>query len=1323
MRQFLLLIALLFSVATHGYSQSYNFIHYQVENGLSYNSVISSLQDEKGFLWFGTKNGLNRFDGYNFKIFKNDPNHKKSIGNNYIHALCEDKQQNIWVGTLRGLFKYNPLQEDFTLVQQTKNQDIRDVKVDNRGMIWYIGGTTLYQYNAQTKRLQVYDQINHAQVTSITLTKNHQLWLSTTDGYILKYDYLKNSFESYNIFNRSKPAISNWIEKIFDTGKEVLLIGTSNQGVKSFNTKDLTYKDILTVNTNDIAIYARDFIHHERDDYWIATESGIFIYNLKTGKTNHLYKKPFDPYSLSDNSIYTLTKDKEGGIWAGSYFGGVNYYPKEYITFTKFFPQGNAKSISGYAVREICKDNKGNLWIGTEDAGLNKFNPKTGIFEHFSPNGSASSISHSNIHGLVAVGNELWIGTFEQGLDVIDLNTSKVIRRYRAGMAANQLKSNFIESLLLTKAGTLLVGTSKGLYAYNKSTDDFSLLNEVPGNLHYSALMEDSKGAIWAATLKDGLYYFNPRNRTSAYYTKEENNKYSLISNDVNGVFEDSKGQIWVTTEYGLCKLNTATKKFERFNGPDNLSNRVIYQIEEDKNNNLWMSTSSGLLCFDPAKKTVKSFTKSNGLLGDQLNYKSSFQDDQGKMYFGGVNGLIAFTPSGLEENKFKPAVFFTGLQVNNKELQINARTSPLQQSVSFTDNLVLAHDQSTFSIDFAALSYTAPKMIAYKYQMEGLDQAWVYLTTNRKVYFTNLSPGTYTFRVKASNEPGVWSNEEASLTIKIKRPFWANNTALFIYGALFFLTAYWIYRNTIKRTIRKNKEREDLWETKKEKEIYQAKIEFFTNITHEIRTPLTLIHGPLEDIINTSTDHTSISSHLKVMQRNTNRLIELTDQLLDFRKSEIKGFTLNFINIDIGKLISEICDRYESVKLSKKLLLELQLPEQPLYAYADLEALHKIVSNLLDNAFKYASSRIVIALMSDEASFSILVSSDGHLIPSHLYEKIFKPFFRIKNENDQKGTGIGLALARSLAELHDGQLFLKQEEKTIYNTFVLKLPMHHEREFNIANHAIEPLRPEDLGYQYNPALPSILIVEDNVEIRKFIKDQIFSKFNIVEANNGREALDILKNKKINLLVSDIMMPVMDGLELCKTMKSNTELAPIPVILLTANNAFQTKIEGLEVGADAYIVKPFSPIHLLTQIENLLYSRDLMKNYFGHSPFAHINTMASNKADDAFLEKLEEYLIKNIANKPNVNELADLMNMSRPTFYRKIKAISNLSPHELINITKLKKAAQLIVDGEYTIQQIAVMTGFGSQAYFAKSFHKQFGMPPSAYIPSAPMRL
>ncbi|ATP56482.1 hybrid sensor histidine kinase/response regulator [Pedobacter ginsengisoli] len=1306
-------------------AQPYYFRHYQVEQGLSYNSVFSIVQDSKGFLWFGTKDGLNRFDGYSFKVFRSKPGDTTSLRNNVIRAIFEDAKKQLWVGTSNGLYCYNDTTQQFKLVPITINKGVWDMKSHGNGEICFIADRKLYKYNKSKGAFQEFSKHQDFEATATTFSKDGTLWVSSPDGLLRKYNKANDTFTSFNVFKDSAPVISHWIDKIYATESNSILIATSHQGVKLFDLATLSYKDILTFNKDKTSIYAKNFIHNEGDEYWVATESGVFVCNIKTGKYTNLRKNPNDPYAISDNAVYTFAKDKEGGIWVGTYFGGVNYYPKPFTFFDKFFPQNNKRSLSGNAIREICNDKYGNLWVGTEDVGVNKIS-SNGDFSAYIPDGSKTSIAHTNIHGLKAIGDELWIGTYEQGLDILDIKSGQVIRHYDKSNQPNALKSNFVDCIYQTRSGEILVGTSYGLHRYNKATRDFSLITQVPHDFHYTAITEDDNGTIWTATIGGGLLYFNAKTNRQGIYKNDPKNENSLSDNFVNGVFISANKMLWITTENGLNQFNPSDKTFKRYGTKDGFPSDVFYKTEEDKAGNLWISSSKGLISYNPASKKIRIYTTANGLLSDQFNYNSSFQDAAGQIYFGSVNGLVSFNPAKFKQNTIIPQVYITGFQVFNQELLINTEGSPLKKSISYTDKIKLKYDQSTFSIDFAALAYTDHETAEYAYKLEGVDKDFTYLKKNRRVFYTKLSPGNYTFLVKGANSSGVWNETPRKLIIEISPPFWLSGWAYFLYLILSIATVYALVLYTNNKIKLRNKRRIEQLENQKEKEIYEAKIEFFTQITHEIRTPLTLIKGPLETVIKKYAPAPEVLNYLLTMEKNADRLLHLTNQLLDFRKIESREYSLNLMKSNISEILREHYLRFKNAAEEKQIYFQLNLPQTEFYSNADEEALNKILSNLLSNAIKYSEKRVEVLLLNPEPNtnqYTITVKNDGFLIPQEMRERIFESFVRLKETSNQIGTGIGLALARSLSILHGGTLTFHADENDM-NVFELNLPFYPSTptftEKPVQQEVITiPIQQEQDFETENitkEGRPLILLVDDNADILQFIAKELGDTYNCITASNGQVALDMLKDNAVQLIVSDVMMPVMDGYELCRQVKTNLDYSHIPLILLTAKSAFQSKIEGLEIGADAYIEKPFSPQHLQVQIQNLLFNRNQLKDYFVRSPLIHIKSIAHTKPDEILLEKLNDFIVKNIANRDlDVDKLAETLNMSRATFYRKIKSVSNLSPNELINITRLKKAAELLVETNYKIQQIADLTGFTSQSQLGRAFTKQFGVTPSEY--------
>lgn len=1050
----LLLKYLLYACVSIGsaHGQPYYFTHYQVENGLSNNAVLCSAQDAMGFMWFGTKDGLNRFDGYSFKVFHSDPDNPNGLGSNLVRSLFVDETGYIWVGTDQGIYLFDPKSETFSLFHPSITNETLDIQGDQLGNIWFIDNLTLFRYATATDSLITVTDPSVTSVSSFGLAKTGDAWIGTVNGDLLHYDPTGGFQNRYLLFEHSPSVVSQWIERVFCTDKGYLLVGTSKQGVKIFDTTSGTYTDLLARDGNGTDMFIRDIIENKADEYWLATESGIFIYDHRTGKSTNLKKQRGNPWALSDNAVYTLCKDKENSIWAGTYFGGVNHYARANTFFEKFFPLGDEITISGNAVREICSDGYGNLWIGTEDEGLNKLETATGRITNYQSTGNPRGLAYSNIHGLLVTGDTLWVGTFEHGLDLLDIPTGRVIRHYNAENQDGTLQNNFIFNIYRTKNGRILLATGRGLYEYLSTSNRFRLVPEFPAHIFYTTLFEDSKGTIWAGTWRDGLYYFNAPSGQRGAFIHHANQQNSLASNRVNRIFEDSGGSLWVATEGGLGKLNAAAGNFQRFGTAQGFPSNLILAMLEDADGKLWVTTSKGLVRFEATTGEIKVFTKANGLLSDQFNYNSAYRAADGTLYFGSVKGLVRFNPAHYNENTFQPPVYITGLQVYNRELAINKAGSPLTQSVTFSDHVELKHNQSSFSIDFAALSFVSPDMTEYAYKMEGLDKAWTHIRTNRKAYFTELPPGEYLFRVNVADSRGDFKGKETQLRITVLPPFWASLPAYLLYAVLLAAATWYAIKSYHQRIKERNKRKLEMIRHRKEEELYRAKIDFFTNVTHEIRTPLTLIKAPLEKVMKRADELPAMKQHLQTMERNTERLLELTDQLLDFRKTEVTGYQLRFTAIDIRALLRENYLGFKLVAAQKNIKIKLTLPKTPCIAYVDKEAITQIISNLLTNALKYAQRTIHIELHERalaDTLFTISVKNDGYLIPMDMREKIFETFVRLKATDGQQGLGLGLALSRSLALLHNGELHLGPSQDGL-NVFILRLPFEQQQKSSL---------------------------------------------------------------------------------------------------------------------------------------------------------------------------------------------------------------------------------------------------------------------------------
>lgn len=1055
------------------YSQSTYFRHYQVENGLSNNTVFCSVLDRHGFLWLGTKDGLDCFNGYNFKEYRSGDS-AMDLKDSYIRSLYLDTSSKVdilYIGTRIGVFRFDPLKESFKYILKTQGE-VDALVSDNSDRLWIIAGKQLHCLDPSTGKELAIPEASKLEATSVCKTPDGNIWVATASGHLYKIGVtLQNTrfrLLDYNIFAGVAHQNPKWIEKIYAMRNGKILIGTSNYGAKLFDPSTGRVKSLLTHNSEQNGIFARDFKEVCDSLIWIATESGIYIYHLHTGEYQNLTQKTGDSYSLSDNAVYTLTVDREGGVWAGTYSGGLNYYPHPYSSFEKYYNGLQTdRSLSGNVVREICQDKYGHLWIGTEDGGLNQLNPKTGKIRHFMATGKSGDIAYPNIHGLLTYGDTLLIGTFEHGMDVLSLKNNMVIHHYpnkstTKGMPP-VLKSSFIVTLCRTADDAIYVGTRLGLYRFYpqkspKGNYFEPFLAELAGKFVHT-LMVDSRGWIWVGTMGSGLYCYRPKTADLQKYLHEPGNESSLSNNWVTTTFEDNLGRIWVGTEGGgLCLLCAdSTAIFTRYTVEDGFPSNTIYKILQDDEGLLWLTSSRGLIRWNTATDKKEIFTTANGLLSDQFNYNSGFKDSSGRLYFGCVKGLIRFDPSGFSESSFTAPLYITSLQAEGKQIAswnklLNSKLAEDSNRDRTPHYIEIPHKKSSITIEFAALSYTAPEMIQYQYKLEGLDKNWTHLSSNRKVYFTNLSPGDYTFKVKSTNVSGLWNNKETVLYLRILPTFWESNLAIALYTLIGLGIIVFLFRSYHDRINEKNKRLVEHMAYEKEKELYEAKIDFFTHVTHEIKTPLTLIKAPLEKITKQIDQYPTLQKYIRMIQRNAARLIALSEQLLDFRKTEVAGYKLHMEPIDIRAILVELNQDFKALAKEKGLKFKMHLPAEPVLLQADKDAITKILTNLLDNGTKYADYTLEAALertsghhaQKEELIFYTL--NDGPLVSDTIKERIFEPFFRMDTAKSSSGAGLGLSLCRTLAQLHQGTLVLDTSIPG-FNKFVLTLPLRQTKE------------------------------------------------------------------------------------------------------------------------------------------------------------------------------------------------------------------------------------------------------------------------------------
>ncbi|MGJ1265960.1 hybrid sensor histidine kinase/response regulator transcription factor [Sphingobacterium spiritivorum] len=1292
------------------------FKNYQTNDGLSNNTITCITQDQQGFLWFGSRNGLNRFDGNRFKIFRHDVSDSLSIGSSSVLSLLTDKKGLMWVGTTQGVYLYNPVKENFRLFNKIPLGEVRLIK-ESDGFIWLTSNNKLYRYNPDDAAIVPVEH-DKGEIIAATCNPDAGLWIVNSKHAVKRYSPSLNKFIEINLQSIHENIRSN-IKTVYGINDSLLIIGTTNTAYL-FDLKKGKPVDLFAQVFPKKVIQINSIIHQSASVFWLGTETGIYTYDLETGSIHHIKKDLLNPFTISDNVIVDFYRDKEGSMWTGTFFGGLNQYINQFDNFKKYLSGSGRSALSGNIVHEIIKDKYGNFWIGTEDGGLNKIDSKSRLIQHFIADGKPGSITLNNIHGLAIREDELWVGSTSHGLDILDVKTGKLRRHYNE-IGEGALQSKFVVCLYRTRDNTMLLGTDRALYAYDKNSKGFKLLPVKPAWIQ--GIHEDADGLLWINTYGSGVLIYNRRSGAVQQLYSEPGKPNTLINNYVNGLLEDSKKNIWLCTEGGLSKYSR-NGHFTNYSSEAGLSSNQVFKALEDDNNTIWISTGKGLVRLEEHNAKSVIYTARDGLPTEQFNYNSAFKDTDGTLYFGTIKGMVSFNPARSIKNHFVPPILISNIQINNADVAVRA-DGFLRQSISMSGEIRLTYDHSNLNFNIAALSYVSPESNAYRYIMEGYDKGWTEMTGNQKIYYNKLPPGSYTFKFTGANNNGVWNDEVKELRIIVSPPWWFSAWAYLLY-ILTLGTIIWLVLRYYFLWIKANNTRKmDVYERRKEQEIYNLKLEFFTNLAHEIRTPLTLIRMPLEKIIRTqkNVDKETVRD-LNLIEKNTLRLIRLTNQLLDFRKAENNNMSLTFTKTDINALLSEVFNDLNYLAKDKSLQYDLSLPRISLTAYVDEEAFRKILTNLIHNAIKYADNEVGVKLLpfnSDDIMFNIEFRNDGKIIPPDKKEKIFEPFYRINDTEKDTGTGIGLPLSRSLVELHKGVLSLVYTEED-RNLFLLSCPILQDQSLDI-----EALDDEVTEQEYSTSddqdsyedtdKPVILLVEDNKEILAYLNKELKVSYTILRATNGAEALDILDSNNVQLVLTDIMMPVMDGLALCKRIKSDILYSHIPVIFLTAKNALDAKIEGIKTGADAYIEKPFSMEYLLVQIRNTLKNRMIIRAYFTNSPTSKLTEINVSARDKDFISQLNTVIYDNISDIDlNVEELAKLMNMSRPTLYRKIKGLSDLTPNELINISRLKRAAELLLQKEYNISQIAAMVGYSIQSNFSRDFHKHYGMTPSIYI-------
>jgi signal transduction histidine kinase/ligand-binding sensor domain-containing protein/DNA-binding response OmpR family regulator len=1359
-----------FQVLIKSQTEIAQFEHFTLENGLSQYTVYCILQDTQGFLWIGTADGLNRYDGYNFRVFKNNPIDSTSLSANRIFALCEDSSKTLWIGTYGGgLNKYNRETESFTHfhnnpddLNSLSDDEVLSICEDHSSILW-IGtdGGGLNKFFSDKEQFKHFIN-NPSDPTSLSddvvqvIYKDHSgvLWIGTKNGGLNKFVEKKEQFVKYkNNPNNNSSLSNNEVRSIYEDRAGNLWIGTGG-GLNRFNADDESFvhyvtnsSDSKSINSNRIFALTED----ETGDIWIGTMGGgLNKYLIKHNQFNSYISNPSVLTSLNNDGIFSLFKDNTGVLWIGTYGGGINKLDrrKEQFKLFKNDPQ-NPQSLSNDHVFSICEDHFGIFWIGTS-SGLNKFDLKENTFTMYKANpNDPHSLSNNEVISICEDKlGQLWIGTYWGGLNLFDRERKKFISYKHNPSDPFSLSENKVFTIYEDSFGNLWIGTDGGglnkfdrgkkqFIYYKHNPDDES---SISANRIFS-ICEDKSGVLWVGTDRGGLNKFDKQTQKFIHYRNNPNDRSSISSDGVFSIYESKSGELWIGTYGGgLNKFNRSEENFERFTIKDGLPNDVVYGILEDDSGNLWLSTNHGLSKFNPKTRTFKNYDKTDGLQGNEFNQGAYCKSRSGQMLFGGTNGFNLFHPDSIKDNLYPPRIVITDFQLLHKSVSIGfdslyGRTI-LQKSIPETEQIELRHDDNVISFEFSALDFWNPQKNKYAYIMQGFDKEWTHTDANRRfVTYTNLDPGEYIFKVKGSNNDGVWNEAGTSLKIIINPPWWTSWWAYVLYGFVVLMMIVIMRQYDLKRQRLKHQLELEHEHTEKLKEIDHMKSRFFANISHEFRTPLTLILGPADKIISeTKEDYTGKQAGL--IRRNANRLLDLINQLLDLSKLEAGKLKLEASLSNLSSFLEGIAEAFETLAEKKDITLQIQIEKQFIEAYFDKDKFQKVITNILSNAFKFTmeGGKIELKLYeSDHNSAIITVRDTGVGINAKDLPKIFDRFYQSDSSStrEREGTGIGLALTKELVELHKGKISIDSwEGEWTEVTIELPLGKNHFREDELVrSEEKEIAEKEILAFDYLPDIVDdqdvekvnseknlVLVVEDNRDVREFIKDSIGEEFSVFEAVNGEQGVRLAEKYIPDLIVSDIMMPKMDGYEMTRTIKQDEKTSHIPVILLTAKSDKDSKLEGLDLGADDYLTKPFDTKELQARIKNLIETRKLLQQKFSTGTFIE-QTKDKPKLsllDERFIEKIMAVINEHLSEEEfSIEEIADEVGMSRAQIYRKLKAITGKSPSLFLRTVRLTKSKKLIQSKEFSISEISYKVGFSSPAYFSRCFKDEFGYSPS----------
>ena len=1329
----LLLFALLWQAGLR--AQQPAFHHLTVENGLSQNAVLAIGQDHQGFIWAGTSNGLNRYDGNRFRVYQYRANDSTTLSSNNILSVLSDSRKNLWVGTYTGLNKYLPGSDRFRrmVLPSSIPLSIYCLYEDKKGKIWAGTNAGLYLIstadNEQPELVDFAGTGNAASfgVRSILEDRSGNFWVGTTTGLfrISKSGNRKDIQLFKHIQTDPSSLSSDFITAIEEDRQGRIWIGTHTNGLNQFDSKTGRFTRFLHQPSGNSIIHnnIRKLLVDKDSRLWVGTQEGISILNEEGNLLNSYQQDDNNPESISQNSVYSLFEDNAGNMWVGTYFGGLNYTWAVNTPFSILRKKDQPFFLNNNVISSIVEDEKKNLWIGTEGGGLNYYDRSNGRIRNYKHNpGDARSIG-SNLIKVVYRDwqGKIWAGTHGGGLNLFDLEKNE-FRKFLFDQNDAVLLNQEVVGIYEDSKGRFWVGTTFGIKLFNKVPQGLEPVNnafteQAAFKATANAFFEDERHRLWVAT-SDGLFLL-------------EGEQFRKVSSDlVKCIQQNKQSQIWFGIQQGgLASYDEQTNQLTYYNQPEKVGNRNILGILEDNQQNLWLSSDNGLLKFNPRQDLLQIYTVSDGIAGNAFNNNSFFRDSHGEFFFGGFNGITHFFPEKIQSNQKAGRIVITGIKLFNTAVEPGDATGILKENIASTSSITLRHNQDILTLEFALLNYIKSSKNSYAYKLEGYDKDWLYSSTAGAGY-TNLPSGNYNFLVKGANNDGVWS-DPISFKVTVLPPFWLTWWAYCLYilaigGVVFLVLRYYLLGALLK----------------KEEELHQVKLNFFTNISHEIRTHLTLIMAPVERMLDSDDTSSFFRQQLNSVRQNGNRLLKLVSELMDFRKAETGNLRLIVQEHDLIPFLEEVYNSFRDICIQKKISTSLLFDGDGIPLWFDAEQLEKVFFNLMTNAIKFTpeNGHIWVEIKEKDKEVIISITDDGRGIAPEYLDKVFTNFFQVDDHGVQNtGYGIGLALSKNIVQLHKGTIKAESDtnastgsNRTSFIVTLLKGNKHFSQDLLKDMKSIHPdeeaqkqpaNKAEQLLHQQS-GKAGILIVEDNPELRNMIRETFAPHYYVWEASNGEEGLDIATTQLPDLIISDVMMPKMDGIELCHRLKTDERTSHIPVILLTAKSTQTDQVTGLETGADMYLTKPFSNRILELNVRNLLAARERLRQLFlqqvsSHTPAPVVEEeklSTLNPVEQEFLQRVIQIVEENMDHPDfGVDMLSRKVAMSAPILYKKIKAVSKMSVNDFVKSLRLKRAAQLLQEKQMTVYEVAFAVGYNDRKYFSQEFKKQFGKTPSEY--------